>query len=414
MSILYTFNKILNIIVLSITLIILISCDLLMPEPLNEELILNKPIDGLSSSQLALHLKGDVEFARIFSKDDGLGPIFVNISCESCHASDGKGHPFIQLTRFGRMKSDGSFDPMLEYGGPQLQQRAIVGYPPEEIPGEATGSTILMPPAVVGLGFLEAVHDSTILALADFNDRDGDGISGVPNYIVPGNYFLPRKIHIPSNGKYIGRFGRKAATIDLLQQITEAYRNDIGITSGYLNEDLYNYKVGKNTSDDVEDPEISDATVDNVVFYLKTLSPPPRRDANNPDVVVGEEIFRKIGCTSCHLPKMKTDFSEIEALSNKEFYPYTDLLLHDMGSELDDNYTEGTAKTNEWRTAPLWGIGLSSKSQGGSTYYLHDGRAKSLLEAIEYHGGEASIARSKFRGLTNEEKDKLYKFLMSL
>lgn len=410
-------NKLLNIIELILTgflIIIITSCDLVMTSEPNLESILNKPADGLSGSQLAQHFQGDNEFARIFSQDDGLGPIFVSNSCESCHFADGKGHPFIQLTRFGRQKADGSFDPMIEFGGPQLQQRAIASYLAEELPIGITGKTVLIPPAVAGLGFLAAVHDSTILSFSDPDDINNDGISGVPNLISPLPYFQPQSFHINMNGKYVGRFGRKASAIDLLHQVTGAYINDIGITSDFVTEDLYNYKVGKYVGDQIPEPEVSSAAVFKVVFYLRTLSVPQRRNISSPEVTEGDSIFKKIGCNGCHIPSMKTSFSEIEALSNKTFYPYTDLLLHDLGEELDDNYTEGTATTSEWRTTPLWGLGLNSSSQGGNAYYLHDGRAKTMEEVINFHGGEAVKCRENFLKLTPREKDNLIKFLMSL
>ena len=395
--------------------IIIISCDELMPTAPESSEILNEPIEGLTPSQLAAHLHGDEEFGKIFGVEDGLGPIFVNNSCENCHLSDGKGHPFIQLTRFGKMNSDGTFDPMLEYGGPQLQQRSISGYPPEEINSEATGISLLMPPAVTGLGLIEAVTDAAFLSLADPDDLNGDGISGVPNYVDPPDYFQPKPgFHIQNNGKYIGRFGRKAGAITILQQVAQAYLQDIGITSDFLTEDLYNYMVGPGTGDEVPDPELSESVVKSVEFYIRTLKPPPRRNQNDADVIEGENIFNQINCSGCHVPALVSGTAEIEALSQKEFYPYSDMLMHDMGPELDDYYTEGTAKTLEWRTTPLWGLGLGKNSQGGMSFFLHDGRAKTIEEAIIYHGGEASNSRNSYNNLSNADKQKLLKFLESL
>lgn len=395
--------------------IIIISCDELMPTAPESSEILNEPIEGLTPSQIAAHLLGDEQFGKIFGVEDGLGPIFVNISCENCHLSDGKGHPFIQLTRFGKMNSDGTFDPMLGYGGPQLQQRSISGYPPEEINSETTGISLLMPPAVTGLGLIEAVTDAAFLTLADPDDLNGDGISGVPNYVDPPDYFQPKPgFHIPNNGKYIGRFGRKAGSITILQQVAQAYLQDIGITSDYLSEDLFNYMIGPGTGDNVPDPELSVSILKSVEFYIRTLKPPTRRNQNDADVIEGENIFNQINCSGCHIPTLVSGTSEIEALSQKEFYPYTDMLLHDMGLELDDYYTEGTAKTNEWRTTPLWGLGLGKNSQGGMNFFLHDGRAKTIEEAIIYHGGEASNSRNSYNNLSNADKQKLLKFLESL
>ncbi len=393
----------------------IISCKEFLPSAPESSEILNEPIEGLTPAQLAEHLEGDEQFGKIFSSEAGLGPIFVNTSCENCHVADGKGHPFIQLTRFGKMKLDGTFDPMIEYGGPQLQQRSISGYPNEEIYSEATGISIFMPPAVTGLGLIEAVPDAVILALADPDDLNSDGISGIPNYVDPPDYFqsIPG-FHIENNGKYVGRFGRKSGAITILQQVTQAYLQDIGITSDLLPEDLYNYMIGSGTGDKIPDPELSLSVIQSVEFYIRTLKPPPRRNINDPGVLEGELIFKQINCSGCHVPALVTGTSGILALNQKEFYPYTDLLMHDMGFELDDYYTEGTAKTSEWRTTPLWGLGLGGNSQGRKSYFLHDGRAVSIEAAISFHGGEAAGSRNNFYNLSSSDKEKLLKFLESL
>ena len=162
------------------------------------------------------------------------------------------------------------------------------------------------------------------------------------------------------------------------------------------------------------DPEVSNKTVNDVVFYLKTLKAPIQRTPNDPDVLAGQQLFTQINCSDCHKPTLQTGFSPIEVLSNKTIHPYTDLLLHDMGPGLDDGYTEGTAKTSEWRTPPLWGLGLSKNSQGGQYFLLHDGRARSINEAIQLHGGEATVSRNSYNSLTENDKQKLIKFLESL
>ena len=162
------------------------------------------------------------------------------------------------------------------------------------------------------------------------------------------------------------------------------------------------------------DPEVSTQTVHDVVFYLKTLKAPIQRNQDDPDVLAGKQIFSDIQCASCHTPTLTTGFSPISALSNKEFHPYTDLLLHDMGPGLDDGYTEGYALTSEWRTPALWGIGLSKDAQGGSYFLLHDGRAMSIEEAILLHGGEAQQSRDNYNQLSEAEKELLIKFLESL
>jgi len=401
------------IIKLAAVLIFASGCSEVLPPAPEEETVLAGPMEGLTPEQVRGHFTGDGEFGRIFSRENGLGPIFVSNACESCHIGDGKGHPLNTLTRFGRYQGN-TWDPMQAQGGPQLQQRAISGYPPETIPAEATGVTRLMPPAVTGMGLLEAVTDAAILSLADPNDADGDGISGAPNYIQPPEYFEPKAHHIPNNGLYIGRFGKKAGAIDLLQQVVTAYKEDMGVTTDFDPLENFNVQSGSFTGDEVDDPELSATVVQNVVFYIQTLKAPPRRNPDDPEVRAGETLFAQIGCVDCHTPILRTGNSNITALSEKEFHPYTDLLLHDMGPELDDGYTEGIALTSEWRTAPLWGIGLAGDSQGGQAFYLHDGRAATLEEAIEFHGGEGANSREAFRNLTAGEKERLIKFLESL
>ncbi len=211
---------------------------------------------------------------------------------------------------------------------------------------------------------------------------------------------------IEQNGKYIGRFGKKAAVYNLMQQTVNAYNQDIGITSTYSPYDVYS---GLET-----DPEVSTQTVNDVVFYLQTLKAPIQRNQSKGSVIEGKEVFIQIGCERCHQQTLKTGNSSIPALANKEFHPYTDMLLHDMGAGLDDGYTEGAAKTYEWRTPPLWGLGLSPNSQGGSYYLMHDGRATSIEQAILMHGGEASASQEGYTQLSQEDKDLLIEFLESL
>jgi CxxC motif-containing protein (DUF1111 family) len=192
----------------------------------------------------------------------------------------------------------------------------------------------------------------------------------------------------------------------LLQQTVTAYNQDIGITSTFAPTDVYSGK-------DI-DPEVSDKTVRNVVAYLQTLKAPIQRQKEDAEVLQGKNIFTQIKCASCHVPQLQTGYSPISSLSNKTFFPYTDLLLHDMGAGLDDGYTEGSAKTFEWRTPPLWGLGLSPASQGGQYFLMHDGRAKSIEQAIEMHGGEATQSKTKYTQLSQTERNALIKFLKSL
>jgi len=401
------------------------ACDALTPSAPSEDEVLAGTIEGMTASQERQHATGDAEFARRFAVADGLGPIFVATSCEQCHAGDGKGHPSFNLLRFGRAVA-GGFDPMTSLGGPQLQHRAIPGYPEERIPAGVTGASTFTPPAVTGLGFLDAVEDLTLIQLADPTDANNDGISGrlqlhEPSPLIEAVLELesraspdPGARGTQVSGMYIGRFGKKALTVNLLHQTVGAYHEDMGITSDFIPEDLFNPEAGVRASDDVADPEVSSATVANVVFYLKTLRAPPRREADHPEVLAGEQLFTQIGCARCHLPTLTTGASEISVLDRVEFHPYTDLLLHDMGPGLDDGYTEGLALTSEWRTPPLWGIGLQESFQGGHAFYLHDGRAESLEDAIELHGGEGSLSRDAFLALSAEDQARLIRFLRSL
>ncbi len=389
---------------LCLLVVIMVSCEKLAPSAPENHEILDGPIEGLSNQQSAQFLSGDIAFnAEVFTPQTGLGPIFVATSCGSCHAGDGKGDPFTTLTRFGQTDETGNR--YMHLGGPQLQNRALPGYMPEQIPADATFSKFT-PPAVTGLGFLTYVSDADILDLADPDDTDGDGISGVPNWINTPSYIIPHSNAIAQNGKYIGRFGKKAAVYNLLHQTVNAYNQDMGITSLFEPLDVF-------TGLEI-DPEVSTQTVNDVVFYLHTLKAPIQRNQNDTEVMLGKNIFNQINCAGCHKPVLTTGYSPIESLSYKEFYPYTDLLLHDMGSGLDDAYTEGNAKTSEWKTPPLWGLGLSPNSQGGQFYLLHDGRARSIEEAILMHGGEATNSKTQYENLSTTDKESLIKFLNSL
>lgn len=387
-----------------VLLFTVVSCSKLEPAAPAADATLDGALEGLTNAQNALFLAGDIAFnGEVFTRETGLGPIFVATSCGSCHAGDGKGTPFTTLTRFGQSApGDNQF---LLLGGPQLQHRALPGYTPEQIPIGATFSQFT-PPAVTGLGFLEFVTDADLLALADPDDMDGDGISGVPNWKPLPPYIAPRTGAIKQNGKYIHRFGKKAAAYNLMHQTIGAYNQDMGIASSFEPLDVF--------SGLEIDPEVSNQTIINITAYLQTLKAPIQRNAETNTVVQGKDIFHQIGCESCHKATLKTGYSPIEALSNKEFHPYTDLLLHDLGSGLDDHYTEGSAETYEWRTPPLWGLGLQPNSQGGQYFLLHDGRAQSIEAAILLHGGEAEKSRQQFKTLSEADKGALIQFLESL
>ena len=382
----------------------LFSCEALGPQEPEEYELLDGPLEDLSMAEAKRFIAGDVAFNdQIFTVETGLGPIFTGTSCVSCHAGDGKGHPFVQFTRFGQ--SLPGVNEFLDQGAPQLQNRAIPGYYPEILPAGAP-HTNLIAPIVTGLGFLDAVSDADLLAMEDPNDRDGDGIRGRVHWNTRPDYVSDRPGTITRDGKYIARFGKKGKMYDLLHQTADAYNQDIGITSYFEPYDTY--------SGDKLPSEIDRQTISDVVFYLKTLKAPLPRNQDLPNVIAGKALFESTQCAACHKPTLKTGYSPIEGLAFKEFHPYTDLLLHDMGPELDDGYTEGYAFSNEWKTPPLWGIGLSKDSQGGQYYLLHDGRARSIEEAILYHGGEAENSKNLYKGLSPTQQSQLLEFIESL
>lgn len=397
----------------TLCVIAFISCQKMIPAGPSEENILEGTIPDLTSEEIAKHEIGDEEFGKIFTEEEGLGPIYVQTSCANCHSGDGKGHPSNVVTRFAKMVGNVKDDLILE-GGPQLQNRAISGYPAETLPADANVFTKRIAPAVLGLGYIAALDDESILANADPDDLDGDGISGRANYVTPTDFFVPKNINVPSDDKYIGRFGKKATKVTIQDQVVFALKEDIGITSDYNKEDVYNYLLGSNGGDNIADPEVSADFVDELVFYVRTLNAPPRRNTDDPDVIAGQQVFTQIGCTSCHKPDFTTASSDIAALSNKTFHPYSDFLLHDMGAGLDDGYPEGDAQSSEWRTPPLWGVGLAKQYQGGQMFLLHDGRASTFEDAVSYHGGEAASRRTAFFSLTEQQRQQVIKFLESL
>ncbi len=191
-----------------------------------------------------------------------------------------------------------------------------------------------------------------------------------------------------------------------MQQTVNALNQDIGITSTY--NPLSTYYL-RNV-----DPKISDNTVQALEFYLRALAPPTQRNPTDPTVMHGQVVFEQTGCANCHRETLTTGFSPVDSLSYQQFRPFTDLLVHDMGPGLDDHYTEGTAQTSEWRTAPLWGLGLAQNSQGGQLFLLHDGRAHSIQQAILLHGGEATTSVNRFHQLTSSDVNALITFLQSL
>lgn len=377
---------------------------------------------------------------------DGLGPFFNAISCASCHFKDGRGRPpafdgelgkglLLRFSLNGQDANGLTFpDPI--YGN-QLQDNAILGQTPEgqfkisyqqiaETLGDGTIITLQKPiytvtnlgygslanvqvsprvaNQIIGLGLLEAIPESTILAFADENDSNKDGISGKPNYVHD----------FATNSTQLGRFGWKSNQPNVRQQVASALSGDMGITSTLFPNESGPFGVDLTTIPNGGTPEISEINLNRMALYSQTLAVPARRNYNEQNVLKGKKTFETIQCSSCHIQKIQTGNTHaIASLRNQTIRPYTDLLLHDMGESLADNATDFKATGSEWRTQPLWGIGLI-KMVNKHTNLLHDGRAKNVEEAILWHGGEAQNAKDKYKKLSKADRDDLLAFIESL
>lgn len=368
--------------------------------------VFDSPLEGLTGEELAAFTQGDAQFARAFAPAEGLGPIFNNVSCASCHSGDGRGRPENALTRFGL-----GGGPAIELGGPQLQTQALPGALAEVLPA-GVESSLRLPPPVFGVGLIEGIPDSTILALADPGDLDGDGISGRPNYVTP---LMPMSAHGPQGAtSVLGRFSRKAQVASIHDQTVAAYHQDMGITSEFLPTENVNPLAGAASAaaDRVSDPELSTTDVRAVVAYLRMLAPPAPGEMTE-QRARGQAVFSTIKCASCHVPSMRTGFSNTAALNQRTAEIYSDLLLHDMGDGLADYRPDGGADGREWRTTPLWGLRLMKEFLNGQAFLLHDGRARSVEEAILLHGGEAAAARDSFQALSAGDRAALLDFVES-
>ncbi|QPO10616.1 thiol oxidoreductase [Thalassospira sp. A40-3] len=397
---------------------------------------------------------------------DGLGPLFNSRACSGCHIRNGRGHPVDEndseagatsmLLRLSippqtaaqlRDHLDGKLatlpDPV--YGGQfqdfsipgiQAEGRVKVTYtttdillaggetvtlrnPSYEMTDLAYGplhrdvmvSPRLAPP-MIGLGLLEAIPDSTLIAASDPQDKDGDGISGRFNQVWD----------IAKSEMAIGRFGWKAGMPTLDQQNQNAFQFDIGLSTP-----LYPNASGDCTTaqtdcitapdgndEEFEGLEVHSVMTDLVLYYARNIAPPARPNANDADVLAGEKIFDAIGCASCHTPRYDLpERADLPEQSGQVIWPYTDLLLHDMGDGLADHRPEAQASGTEWRTPPLWGIGRAQEIDPRARF-LHDGRARTILEAILWHGGEAENAREAVTKLPPSERSQLLAFLKSL
>lgn len=412
------------------------------------------PVPGLEREQRLLFFVGNSFFNQNWvtapastTARDGLGPLFNAHSCASCHFKDGRGRPpaadgelstglLLRLSVPGAT-AHGAPQPEPIYGG-QLQDQAIMGLATEgtvsvtydDVPfpladgtvvvlrrpaytienlayGDLAPETMISPRVanqMIGVGLLEAVPEEDIVAAADPDDRDGDGISGRANYVWD---YLNERVAL-------GRFGWKANEPSVAQQTAGAFLGDIGITTPLF--------ADNNCGDDAADcraapnggaPEIDPDDFDKVVLYAGSLAVPARRAWDDPVVLQGKALFNEIGCAGCHTPLLTTGVHPtIPTLSNQTIRPYTDLLLHDMGEGLADGRPDFLATGSEWRTPPLWGLGLIT-TVNGHTNLLHDGRARDAQEAILWHGGEGEAARDNFARLDAGQRAALLRFLDS-
>jgi len=376
---------------------------------------------------------------------DGLGPTFNAQSCSSCHFRDGRAQPPEGpddperglLLRLSVLDAAGDVVPHPVYGD-QLQDRAIEGVPVEgairiehtEVTGEYADGTpwsLLEPsysivdaafgpigddvlispriaPFVFGVGLLEGIPADDITARADPDDANGDGISGRANMTID-----PR-----TGDDALGRFGWKAQMATVEAQGASAFLGDIGITTPLSGpENCPPAQVDCMAAPSGGDPEIDELKLDRVTFYTRTLAVPARRAVGETDTDRGEVLFADLGCAGCHVPEATTGPADVPALDRQRITPYTDLLLHDMGEGLADGRPDGLATGSEWRTPPLWGIGLV-ETVSGHTRYMHDGRARDLEEAVLWHGGEAEAARRDYIDLSADDRQALLAFLGSL
>jgi CxxC motif-containing protein (DUF1111 family) len=388
--------------------LVLMSCSDLLTSSPDPGDVFDGPVDGLTPAELAAFIRGDEEFGRRFAPVTGLGPIFNDVSCAACHSGDGRGRPGNALTRIGSPDDD----MYSSLGGPQIQDRAIPGAVAETTP-PGVPISLRLPPPVFGAGLIEAIPEAEILSRADPDDADGDGISGRPNWVTPPEWVPSTE---PGSGATarIGRFGRKAQTTSILQQTVEAYLQDMGITTDFLPDENRNLVAGHpyDAADAVADPELPAGTVFAVVNYLRLLAP-PAPGTPNAARERGQVVFGDIGCSACHVPVLHTGTASVAALSNKPVALYSDLLLHDMGDALADHRPDGGATGREWRTTPLWGLRLVRQFLNGEVFLMHDGRARTIEEAILLHGGEAQRSRDLFNALTAADRAALVDFVGS-
>ena len=389
--------------------VVLMAAALVLPAGCARKTQPGDPLPGLNRSERARFARGQQVFKREFTPETGLGPLFNSTSCSECHeepATGGSGDEVeVHATAFlirspgggGRGGPAPACDPLTDQGGPVVQQHVTpalhdaLGIDAEPVPPRATATGRRTTPSLLGFGLLDAVPDETILALADPDDRDRDGISGRPNYSADGR---------------VGRFGRKAFVPTLREFNAGAFLNEQGITSpAQPIEETIGGKPIPSGVDPLPEPELSGEELDLAIDFVRFLAPPPR-GAMDAGARRGEEVFETIGCAACHVPRLRTGTSGTRALRQAVVAAYTDLLLHDMGRDLAD-VCLGQATPSEFRTEPLMGLRLRS-------HFLHDGRAATVEDAIRRHAGEAGAARDRFGSLPDDRRRDLLAFLKTL
>lgn len=359
------------------------------------------PLQGLTSAQLTSFNDGRQDFVMRETKETGLGPIFNRDSCVACHGGPAVGGSSpILVTRFGRVVS-GRFDPLTSLGGSLLQERAIDPSGLEHIPAEATVVAKRQTTPLFGLGLIEAIPDATILK--GVRTKAVDGVLGKASMVAD----------VATKRTLVGKFGWKGQQATLLAFSGDAYLNEMGITNRlFPTENAPNGNTALLTKlDTVRDPEdVLDvaggkADIDRVTDFMRLMAPPPTQPATASNTF-GAKIFVDVGCAMCHTPMMTSGPSPVAALANKSVMLYSDLLLHDMGA-LGDGIVQGSAGPKDIKTPPLWGLRASAP-------YLHDGRARTIEDAIRAHDGEAAIIKNRFLNLAPDQQALVVEFLKSI
>ena len=366
---------------------------------------LGSPLAGIDAGLLARFQAGRDDFIEQETIDDGIGPVFNEVSCGTCHDQPVGGTTGRTETRFGRIVN-GRFDPLVEKGGSLMQDHAIgtvpagagtFTYVPEVVPPEANVTSLRLTTPLFGLGLVEAVPDMTFLLLARIEAFRSPLTRGVPSLVT----------EIRSGATRVGRFGWKAQNPTLHQFAGDAYINEMGVTSPeFPDESCPQGDCSKLAFNPVPTLNNDGVDVNRFTDFMTLMGPPPRGSTAFPGPQDGEQVFRRIGCANCHTPSLVTGASPIPALDHRVFQPYSDFLLHDMGT-LGDGIAQGAASGSQMRTAPLWGLNARHT-------FLHDGRAKSAAEAIEAHAGQGQWARAEYYRLNPRQRAALLAFLGSL